>query len=568
MASKVERSSLFHKSLGIGTWGEGFRVPQSRVRLSVLFISTGVVGITVCGGKVLNNTSDFPFYQHSQEQLISVVLLSSAFAAAYSTCTSVWRKYGVVYHIVFKLDPKASASPFALANLSLAASAVAVALAILFFAFIWRSTLQVGVFAASVLCCVYAALIWFVFFPSLGPLGPTRSVLRAALARVFAAPFVPVQFIDNIIADSYTSFPSLLQRFSFSVCGLIASEWWDYDSTDGASLLACNSNTPQYHSIFGVFQVLPYWIRFLQCCRRFYDGGPDRTWAKKFSHAVNAGKYAVDITYILLSIARTQSKGVFLYRPPPSRRTHPRHSPPPPHPPPLLDVQIQGLRQPCHHRHMVVLLGAKNRVLLCVGHAHGLGARGFTERVLALQAVFPPQMVRNDTHPRLAGKRFACVCDLVPAFIELFPCIRRPTRGSTPRYYAALVEDAVLRVLWTFSLAPQNFQQVRCAAVHSSQTVHTGSSPPMLTACFQAFEFDMLLASLEIFRRSVWILFRVEWECVNNAATVAADESGCIGDAGAISGSAVPAPSSLPPCLFAADAAAADAAADTAQSLL
>ena len=85
----------------------------------------------------------------------------------------------------------------------------------------------------------------------------------------------------------------------------------------------------------------------------------------------------------------------------------------------------------------------------------------------------------------------------------------------------------------------------------------------MLTACFQAFEFDMLLASLEIFRRSVWILFRVEWECVNNAATVAADESGCISDAGAISGSAVPAPSSLPPCSFAADAAA-----DTAQSLL
>ena len=42
----------------------------------------------------------------------------------------------------------------------------------------------------------------------------------------------------------------------------------------------------------------------------------------------------------------------------------------------------------------------------------------------------------------------------------------------------------------------------------------------------QAFDFGTLLAFLEIFRRSVWILFRVEWECTNNSATVATDSSG------------------------------------------
>ena len=42
----------------------------------------------------------------------------------------------------------------------------------------------------------------------------------------------------------------------------------------------------------------------------------------------------------------------------------------------------------------------------------------------------------------------------------------------------------------------------------------------------QAFDFGLLLAFLEIFRRSVWILLRVEWECTNNSATVATDSFG------------------------------------------
>ena len=342
MASKVsEVSSLFRQTLGFGVWGEGFRGPNTHVCLSVFVISVCIAGVTVCGGAVYNNTADFPYFQQSQEQLISVVLLCSAFAAAYSTCTSVWRRYGILYHIVFKLDTKTTASPLSLANASLVASFVGFFFVLLFFTFIWRSTLQVGVFATCLLCCLYAALFWFAFIPSLGPLGPTRRDLRASLLRVFATPFVPVQFLDNVVADSYTSFPSLVQRFSFSVCGFVAAEWWDYDSTLRASLLACNSNTDQYRTIFGVFQVLPYWIRFLQCCRRFYDGGPDRTWAKKFSHAANAFKYSVDIVYILLSIARTQSKGVFLYRPPSPGRTCSSHSMPPS---PLPDVQVQRLR--------------------------------------------------------------------------------------------------------------------------------------------------------------------------------------------------------------------------------
>ena len=34
-------------------------------------------------------------------------------------------------------------------------------------------------------------------------------------------------------------------------------------------------------------------------------------------------------------------------------------------------------------------------------------------------------------------------------------------RDSLCMYYAAIVEDGILRVVWTFSLAPQNFQQAK-----------------------------------------------------------------------------------------------------------
>jgi hypothetical protein len=62
-------------------------------------------------------------------------------------------------------------------------------------------------------------------------------------------------------------------------------------------------------------------------------------------------------------------------------------------------------------------------------------------------------------------------------------------------YYAAMIVNLVLRMCWTLRLSPQ-------LQKHAS-----------------ADAFRLLFELLEVFRRFVWIFFRVEWECVKESYT-------------------------------------------------
>ncbi|CAK9011176.1 Xenotropic and polytropic retrovirus receptor 1 (Protein SYG1 homolog) (Xenotropic and polytropic murine leukemia virus receptor X3) (X-receptor), partial [Durusdinium trenchii] len=87
---------------------------------------------------------------------------------------------------------------------------------------------------------------------------------------------------------------------------------------------------------------------------------------------------------------------------------------------------------------------------------------------------------------------------LQPFFLPLMP--------STPvLYYAAIVLDFLLRVLWSFKLS-----------------VHLHLTQEGLT---------FVLEICEVFRRSVWLLFRIEWEVLNQEALEIALRGGADSDA-------------------------------------
>ncbi|XP_049848262.1 uncharacterized protein LOC126313357 [Schistocerca gregaria] len=125
--------------------------------------------------------------------------------------------------------------------------------------------------------------------------------LVCTLCRIFAAPFYPVLFKDFFLADQLISLAIIFVDLDMVFCYYLTSAFRDKASS-------CVS----YFFVQVILNALPYLWRFMQCLRRFYDGG-DTT------QLYNAGKYAVGIvacalasTYLFNSKAWTIASYVVL----------------------------------------------------------------------------------------------------------------------------------------------------------------------------------------------------------------------------------------------------------------
>ena len=108
-----------------------------------------------------------------------------------------------------------------------------------------------------------------------------------ALFKVLAAPFFKVQFVHFFIADVMTSLTTILIDITSFACFFTIE---DYAS---ATHQQCSN---EFTLTMLLLQILPFWIRLLQCLRRFYD---DNT---NINQAYNAGKYATGVIYGLFAL--------------------------------------------------------------------------------------------------------------------------------------------------------------------------------------------------------------------------------------------------------------------------
>ena len=66
----------------------------------------------------------------------------------------------------------------------------------------------------------------------------------------------------------------------------------------------CTDGSEAYRLAHFVMQVLPFWVRLMQCCRAFFDSRERR-------HLANALKYCTSIVVILLSLSNMVKVPVF-----------------------------------------------------------------------------------------------------------------------------------------------------------------------------------------------------------------------------------------------------------------
>ncbi|KAJ0754393.1 putative SPX domain-containing protein [Helianthus annuus] len=125
-----------------------------------------------------------------------------------------------------------------------------------------------------------------------------RFFFLVCLWHCICAPLYMVTLSDFFLADQFTSQVQLLRNIQFYVCYY---GWGDFKKRDATT---CNeSNIFEIISI--VIAVVPYWIRVLQCIRRFCEGSDS-------TQAMNGLKYLSTIAAVVSRTIYIQRRGTSL----------------------------------------------------------------------------------------------------------------------------------------------------------------------------------------------------------------------------------------------------------------
>lgn len=188
---------------------------------------------------------------------------------------------------IFEADPTSllhSQNVFALC--AVLSSSVTVMIALYIISFYFWSAFPLH----SVALMLFIFWILFAIYPG-NRYRKTRQFVRQSVWRILLSPFSSVYFIDFFIADQLTSLFIIIVNFGQSLCGFIAG-----DLRNGSNATECDSKSMAL--TMNILKILPYWWRFAQCLRRYYDDRENR------DHLVNGGKYLSSIITVLVISAQ------------------------------------------------------------------------------------------------------------------------------------------------------------------------------------------------------------------------------------------------------------------------
>lgn len=122
-----------------------------------------------------------------------------------------------------------------------------------------------------------------------------RFFLIVSLWHCVCAPFHKVNFPDFFLADQLTSQVQLLRTMEFYVCYY---GWGDFKNRENR----CDQSDV-YRIFYILIAVIPYWFRFLQCLRQWWE-------QKEFGQAANGLKYLSTIVAVVTRTIYVQRPGL------------------------------------------------------------------------------------------------------------------------------------------------------------------------------------------------------------------------------------------------------------------
>lgn len=190
----------------------------------------------------------------------------------------IWNNYHINYVFIFELNPRDHISEMEILRIPLIGYSLWCAS---FFAFmlIHISNFLNPFYSWIPVICLYIIIFFWVINPFPFFYRSSRYWLINTIFRIFMAPFFRVQFRDFWIADQLTSTGNILFELQFLICN---------PQSQG------NQICEGYISIgIPIFNMWPYYARFMQCIRRFKD-------SHQVIHIWNAGKYFSNILTLFI----------------------------------------------------------------------------------------------------------------------------------------------------------------------------------------------------------------------------------------------------------------------------
>ena len=184
-----------------------------------------------------------------------------------------FRAYAVNYIYIFQLDPNYRIRE---AQINRVALLILYLWLICFFLQIITYKYEFLPTHSSIFTYVLYIALTFLF------ISPFRFIYRGARVEVIRtmwniiiSPISEVRFKDFFLADIFCSMVKPFQDMSIAMCFFSSNSWVDNVDPQCTWL----------KTAIIIASILPFYWRFMQCLRRYYDTGD------KFPHLVNAGKY-------------------------------------------------------------------------------------------------------------------------------------------------------------------------------------------------------------------------------------------------------------------------------------
>eukprot|EP01034_Spumella_vulgaris_P026956 gene26956-33608_t len=279
----------------------------------------------------------------------------------------------------------------------------------------------------------------------------------------------PVSFRESYVANMLTTFTKVYSDFMHALCWVLSGSFLEQNQTIdnfGSSYMSCS--TIDWVIIICILQVIPQFFRIMQQIRQYQDTG-------QYTYLINVTKYLLTVVVIVYGVFQKSYTGVYL----------------------VLTVVLTVFKWfwDCYMNwgvfEILPDLRCAREVLkaLCCCKA--------SEAAIHLSL---SNGGKDDNEVDVTEAVEKQQSTLSASTVGGYLFLRRHLMfSSPPLYYAIIVLNLLLRFLWVVSLLPPH-------------------SKVLGTSFLTGTKLSVFLASMEVFRRSIWGLLRVEYEHLKLAA--------------------------------------------------
>jgi EXS family/SPX domain len=199
----------------------------------------------------------------------------------------VWSRYRINYIYLFDFNPSIVASPLVIFNEAVDNTLFYFICALLYYkagAHDIPWPLPAGVFPFILLLYTVYQLI----FPI-----RIRAPMWENIWQVLKAPLSSPTFFHGYIGDIFTSMVKVFQDLVWAFFFVASGDWLISEDSTDSTYHSWSRSTWYTNILIPLITLLPLWIRFNQCLRRYTDTG------NRFPHLANAFKYALSQTVTL-----------------------------------------------------------------------------------------------------------------------------------------------------------------------------------------------------------------------------------------------------------------------------